>query len=160
MSRWAEAFRASVRSRDTVDTADTSSPDRMSGPAKPPPCVNSVSGVTGPGHAKDATGRPFVDELSTVSAVSRVAKLANAAASGSEQAAATERAISVAYIRASLQRPPSWSDPVTLPSCGCFCSCCKGQQWWCERETPKGWRCWTCHPPDHLPAEAVMEIRT
>jgi len=64
------------------------------------------------------------------------------------------------YMRAALQRPPSWSDPAALPSRGCFCSCCKGQRWWREREMPKGWRCSTCYPPDHLPANAVMEVRT
>ena len=58
------------------------------------------------------------------------------------------------------QRPPSWSDPAALPSRGCFCSCCKGQRWWCERDAPKGWRCWTCHPPAHLAPEAVTEVRT
>ena len=64
------------------------------------------------------------------------------------------------YRRAALQRPPSWADPAALPSRGCFCSCCKGQQWWREREAPKGWRCSTCYPPDHLPADAVMKVGT
>ena len=42
-----------------------------------------------------------------------------------------------------------------------FCSCvlsdspCHGASWWTERHEPKGWRCARCHPPDHLPAEAV-----
>jgi hypothetical protein len=36
---------------------------------------------------------------------------------------------------------------------------CRGQQWWCEAVAPKGWRCWQCHPPDHLDAEAVREMR-
>jgi hypothetical protein len=55
------------------------------------------------------------------------------------------------YLRAALQRPPSWADPTALPSRGCFCSCCKGRRWWREREAPKGWRCSVCYPPDHLP---------
>jgi len=63
-------------------------------------------------------------------------------------------------LRAARQRPPSWADPAALPSRGCICSCCKGQRWWCEREVPKGWRCWTCHPPVHLPRNAVAEIAT
>jgi hypothetical protein len=58
------------------------------------------------------------------------------------------------------RRPPTWADPAALPSPGCLCTCCKGQRWWCEREAPKGWRCWICHPPDHLPADAVLEVRT
>jgi hypothetical protein len=57
-------------------------------------------------------------------------------------------------------RPPSWADLATLPSRGCFCTCCKGQRWWRECEAPKGWRCSTCHPPDHLPPDAVTEMRT
>ncbi len=62
--------------------------------------------------------------------------------------------------QAALQRPPSWADPTALPSRGCCCSCCKGQQWWCEREVPRGWRCSVCYPPDHLPSISVMEMGT
>jgi hypothetical protein len=64
------------------------------------------------------------------------------------------------YLRAALQRPPSWADPAALPQCGCFCSCCKDQRWWREREATKGWRCSVCHPHDHLPADAVIEVTT
>ena len=53
-------------------------------------------------------------------------------------------------LNAACQRPPSWSDSAATPSPGCWCSCCKGYRWWCEREAPKGWRCGTCHPPLHL----------
>jgi hypothetical protein len=63
-------------------------------------------------------------------------------------------------LQAALRWPPSWSDPATLPSPGCFCSCCRGQTWWSEGTAPKGWRCSVCHPPDHLPADAVMEMTT
>jgi hypothetical protein len=136
MSRWADAFRASACSRDTVDSVDTSFPR----PLAPEPCVNSVSSVMGSKHTKNAADRPLGNELSTVSAVSRAAKVVNA----------------VAF----LQRPPSWSDLVALPSRGCSCSCCKGQRWWCEREAPKGWRCSTCHPPSHMTPGAVTEVRT
>ena len=59
-----------------------------------------------------------------------------------------------------LRRPPSWSDATVLPSNGCLCSCCRNRRWWCELRNPSGWRCWTCHPPDHLSAEGVKEIRT
>jgi hypothetical protein len=57
-------------------------------------------------------------------------------------------------------RPPSWADLATLPSRGCFCTCCKGQRWWRECEAPKGWRCAQCHPPDHLDGENVRLIQT
>jgi hypothetical protein len=33
---------------------------------------------------------------------------------------------------------------------------CHGTRWWSERHQPKGWRCWTCHPPVHLPPEAIQ----
>jgi hypothetical protein len=63
-------------------------------------------------------------------------------------------------LRAALQRPVSWSDPAARPSVGCFCSCCKGRRWWCEGRKPKGWRCWTCHPPDGATPDDVVEVRT
>ena len=31
----------------------------------------------------------------------------------------------------------------------------KYERFWTERYKPRGWRCMQCHPPDHLPAEAV-----
>jgi hypothetical protein len=77
-----------------------------------------------------------------------------------ERLQSVSRAITGGYLRAALQRPPSWADPAALPSRGFFCSCCQRQRWWREREAPKGWRCSICHPPDHLPADAVMELTT
>jgi hypothetical protein len=62
--------------------------------------------------------------------------------------------------RAALQHPPSWADATARPSPGCWCSCCKGHRWWCEVIAPKGWRCWQCHPPDHLGAEDARDVRT
>ena len=63
------------------------------------------------------------------------------------------------YKLAALRRPPSLSMNAP-PGAGCFCACCAGQRWWCEREAPSGWRCATCYAPDHLPANAVRELRT
>ncbi|MBV9812238.1 MAG: hypothetical protein JO326_05770 [Acetobacteraceae bacterium] len=63
------------------------------------------------------------------------------------------------YKLAALRRPPSL--PMTAPpGAGCYCTCCAGRAWWCERETPSGWRCRTCYAPDHLPAEAVRTVQT
>ena len=73
---------------------------------------------------------------------------------------ARQAAMVSGLLRAARQRPPSWADPSALPSPGCFCSCCKGQRWWCELEAPKGWRCRTCHPPQHLLPDSVKEVRT
>lgn len=77
-----------------------------------------------------------------------------------ERGDAAQDAVGAGLLVAARRRPPSWADPTALPSRGCFCTCCKGQRWWREREAPKGWRCSICHPPDHLPPDAVTEIRT
>jgi len=60
----------------------------------------------------------------------------------------------------SRKRPVSWSEPADAPLIGDTCSCCRGARWWCETQEPSGWRCWSCHPPDHLRADAVREFRT
>ena len=67
------------------------------------------------------------------------------------------RPVADGHLRAARQRPPSWSNAAALPSPGCFCSCCKGQRWWTDQS---GWRCWTCHPPNHLSRGLVVEFRT
>lgn len=54
-----------------------------------------------------------------------------------------------------LQRQPSWSNNEQRPVPGAWCNACRGERWWTERLEPNGWRCMLCHPPDHLPAEAI-----
>jgi hypothetical protein len=67
---------------------------------------------------------------------------------------------------ATLRRPHATANPGDVPSPRASCVCCSrltpcnGGRWWCEIDTPKGWRCWTCHPPDHLPPSMVREVRT
>jgi hypothetical protein len=70
-------------------------------------------------------------------------------------------------LRAALMRPASWSErPDCHPASGAWCGCCGrnppayGGRWWQEREAPKGWRCFTCHPPDHLKPDQVREVMT
>lgn len=70
-------------------------------------------------------------------------------------------------LRAALMRPASWTErPDCRPAPGAWCGCCGrippayGGRWWQEREAPKGWRCWTCHPPDHLKPQDVREVLT
>jgi hypothetical protein len=58
------------------------------------------------------------------------------------------------------RRPPAWSGAAALPSAGAWCSCCRGQRWWSEARDPKGWRCHACHPPTHLGANNVRDVRT
>jgi hypothetical protein len=58
------------------------------------------------------------------------------------------------------KRPPSWGEPAVQPLRGSSCSCCGLGRWWCERSNPSGWRCWSCHPPEHLPRGDIREART
>jgi hypothetical protein len=70
-------------------------------------------------------------------------------------------------LRAALMRPASWTErPDCRPAPGAWCGCCGrippayGGRWWQEREAPKGWRCWTCHPPDHLKPAKYLVVAT
>jgi transposase len=56
--------------------------------------------------------------------------------------------------------PAAMVDAAAPPSISDWCSCCRGQRWWSEVIAPRGWRCWQCHPPSHLDAETVREMRT
>jgi hypothetical protein len=53
-----------------------------------------------------------------------------------------------------LAQPPSWADAIPPPP-GAWCRACHGTRWWTERHEPHGWRCVTCHPPVHLPADQI-----
>jgi hypothetical protein len=79
---------------------------------------------------------------------------------GHERRRAADQQIAYGYDVAAPQIPPSWAGPTSQPQQGATCSCCRGGRWWREAYSPNGWRCWMCHPPDHLPNDAVMEIRT
>ncbi len=56
--------------------------------------------------------------------------------------------------------PVSWADASLIPTPGARCRCCSGSVWWTEPTSPKGWRCATCYPADHLPADAVRRVAT
>lgn len=56
--------------------------------------------------------------------------------------------------------PPSWADPTIEPTTGARCRCCRGSTWWIEATTSRGWRCVSCHPPDHLPPDRRRIIRS
>ncbi len=58
------------------------------------------------------------------------------------------------------QMPPSWSDMAITPTAGASCRCCDRSAWWTEATSPKGWRCTTCYPGDHLPADRRREVIT
>ena len=59
-----------------------------------------------------------------------------------------------------MKRPPSWAHPADVPSPGCWCGCCRSRRWWRESKEAKGWRCWTCYPPNHLTPAQIHEERT
>jgi hypothetical protein len=44
------------------------------------------------------------------------------------------------------------------PPEGAWCRACHGQRWWTEWHEPKGWRCMSCHPPDHLARDQVKIV--
>jgi hypothetical protein len=56
--------------------------------------------------------------------------------------------------------PVSWADTSLVPTPGARCRCCRGRAWWTEATSPRGWRCSTCHPADHLPPERRREVAT
>ena len=112
--------------------------------------------------AHEGAGRDAVDPVDTVATPYRAPEPLWPDPGTPERTRLDERnaAIVTGYRRAALKRPPSWSDSAALPSPGCWCSCCDGQRWWSEADGPKGWRCWTCHPGDHLTAAERREVRT
>jgi hypothetical protein len=186
MSRWSEAFRASVRRRDTADTTDTA--QRDTSPAQ----SDDVSTVTDDENATDEAPRRRCDtadtadstgtaktspaqsdDVSTVSSVTDGNTTDEVARTVSADGVSTESGVPNSegtdpqppktlldgenYLREMRRRPPSWSCAATRPAPGCYCSCCKGGRWWTDG---KGWRCWTCHPPDHLDPSAITEVKT
>ena len=65
--------------------------------------------------------------------------------------------ITAAYLRASLQRPPSWCWAAEhRPTPGAFCACCGGQRWWSRDQL--GWCCSVCHP--FVTGMAVQEVQS
>lgn len=79
---------------------------------------------------------------------------------------AEHRAHVAALCLSGLQRPPAWADVTSKPPPGAWCGCCGrhtpqgGGWWWREAREPTGWRCWTCHPPVHLPPSDIHEVPT
>lgn len=56
-------------------------------------------------------------------------------------------------------RPPEWWDGTDTPQAGDRCRC-GSMRFWTERDRRGGWRCSTCHPPDHLAPEAAEQVST
>ena len=155
MGRWAEAFQASIQRRDTSDTVDTSSGKA----AALGQSVNSVSSVTPKKEPEHGSSASSSDLVSAVSAVSCLPIREPLSLPGGERPP-TDPAHLDSAGAVELKLPVSWAAPAVRPVPGGYCSCCHGMRWWSEAHNPRGWRCWTCHPPDHLSARAILEIRT
>lgn len=165
MGRWAEAFQTSIAKRDTADSADTSSAEKLSTGQS----VISVSSVT---QASEPECGPVASLAGLVSAVSAVSSQGTSWIETTAvapmrppadrlRAAAGEltRLIVDAHRGAALRCPPSWWRPAAhRPTPGTNCGCCSGRRWWSKDQ--RGWCCWTCHPPVHLSADAIQEVRT
>jgi hypothetical protein len=75
-----------------------------------------------------------------------------------ERLDATQRRTVAGLLNAALMRPTSWAQPDHPPPPGAWCSCCRGRTWWRERDAPRGWRCWLCHPaPRGHPAVITLD---
>ena len=71
-----------------------------------------------------------------------------------------ERAAATAAPEPTLhQVAPTW-DGISMPRPAQTCFCCGSRRYWTEAQRNRGWRCRTCHPPDHLAPEAVTELHT
>jgi hypothetical protein len=149
MGRWADAFHSHIHTRDTADTSPSGPAVRGS--------VTSVSSVARPDDLDGGSSPTCSEPVSAVSAVSRVAQTPTPVTAAREQDLVSDPIAAAGYMRAALQRPPSWANSAARPPSGCFCSCCKGRRWWGDAQ---GWRCWACHPPDHLVPEAATEVRS
>jgi hypothetical protein len=105
---------------------------------------------------KVLTAKPAYRANPSADVAPRLAEVASLAAAPNRQSDFGRDPQPMAPVR----EPRRWSYPAVEPMDGDWCACCRGQRFWCEAVAPKGWRCWTCHPPDHLPSDAVREIRT
>jgi hypothetical protein len=153
MGRWADAFQACIRTRDTADTVDTSSAELSSTGQSVSSAMPSARGCAG---LLDQLG----EQVSTVSAVSDPKQMLHPASRGRCEPVLPRSPSEAADTPTPVQRPVSWANPMDRPAPGSFCSCCRSRRWWSETHRSSGWCCWTCHPPDHLPLDAVIQIRT
>jgi hypothetical protein len=162
MSRWAERLHSLSRRRDTNDSSDTWTGEdadiSLSGTRDtndtsdtwsrhPDPSVTTVTSVTPARHGETVAEPPSVATVTSVMGAD-------------DKETGRFAPVLSGYFLAGLMRPVSWYDPAARPSPGCYCSCCKGQQWWCEATAPKGWRCAICHPPTGLRPDRVEIVRT
>lgn len=156
MGRWGDAFQACMQTHDTADTVDSSSVEAPAARLSVS-CVNSVMVLEE--HAVLSTVQ-LKEVVSAVSAVSGPNEIPSVASQGRPGPMLSNCSSGAATAPTPIKRPVSWADATDRPTPGSFCSCCQSHRWWSEMYKPSGWRCWTCHPPDHQPAETVMEIRT
>lgn len=119
---------------------------------EPPVCEQDqclgapVASVAPVARAPDLPDEPATERVTAVGAVDMPAG----------RPAAQHRAIVAGLLAAALLRPSSWSDPAAIPSPGVSCSACGGRRFWPRAAPSRGWCCAACHPPDRLPAAAIL----
>jgi hypothetical protein len=170
MSRWSDAFHAltpPLTHATHVDTcidagSDAGLPDQAY-VSSSVPCVAAADRADGASHGQ-GTKRDGNHVSSSVPCVGPGEGIGGASSDTRPRRRLTDQqacAAAVAGLQAAaLQRPPSCAGGTALPSIGTWCSCCRGQRWWSEARDPTGWRCRQCHPPTHVPADAVREVQT
>lgn len=150
-------------SGDCGDFGERLSKGERGGAATTAPPASSICGVSG-GIGERAESEPVA------AAAARLSSVVREHGPGHPEAQAAARAL-LAACRGVADDPeermcaPAWAEVTAEPPPGAWCGCCgrrekRGGRWWRERHDPKGWRCATCHPPDHLDARDVMEMQT
>lgn len=131
----------------------------------PTPAISRISGISR--GASCETEIPRAPDAMAHDDAEAVAMAAHYAAEGEAQPyqPGDPDPLRDGLLASALQRPPAWSDPSLIPPPGAWCSCCgrfdrKGGRWWTTAPEPDGWACVTCHPPDHLPTDAVRVMQT
>lgn len=160
--------RDSVRdSAATAPTTTVSLTTLISGPsgtlcAALAAAERGAAAVAGPADTTDAAEAHAIREVDGAEPTGRRGSGPNGKWTLTDYARTRERHLAGLpdLIAAGLLRPPSWADADAIPSPGCRCSCCHGGAWWCATKAPFGWRCRTCHPPDHLRPDEVRAVRT
>lgn len=179
MARWSERYRHAPSMRDTADSADTTALQSPPG-LEMAGCVSRVSSVT-VAPSIDARVRTAANDAGVIvpcawcgtpspsfTAIINPAGWQCDRCLPSDPSDAAYEAIERQGMIAEgdpalpvlVAMPVSWADASLVPTPGAFCRNCTGRSWWCELDTPRGWRCGTCYPGDHRPAERRREVVT
>lgn len=167
MSRWGALF-ADLSAKDTTDTIDKTPNEGAAAPL----CVDCVDCVPkGEGETEARQAASPAAEPMDHDAAEQAAMAAHYAEPGTPLAYVPETPdlLRDGLVRGFHSHRAAWD---ALP-CGAdrgrafaevrrepgACPNCAGRRWWCEAGEPDtALRCTTCHPCDHLPADAVRLV--